>query len=67
MSVLEKFLRILGNTTGNHILGLKKKVYGDVETKIVNCDSFKSIMKNSLVVNLIDKVHNKNETIKKII
>tara|TARA_Y100001958_G_scaffold158171_1_gene155270 strand:+ start:2428 stop:3291 length:864 start_codon:yes stop_codon:yes gene_type:complete len=48
----EKFLRILGNTTGNHILGSKKKVYGDVETKIVNCDSFKSIMKNKRLIKI---------------
>ena len=48
----EKFLRILGNTTGNHILGSKKRVYGDFETKIVNCDSFRSIMKNKRLIKI---------------
>ncbi len=42
-----KFLRILGNTTGNHIEGSKRKVYGKIEKEIVNCDNFKSIIKGN--------------------
>ena len=42
-----KFLRILGNTTGNHIEGSKKKVYGKIEKKIVNCENFKNLIQGN--------------------
>ena len=41
-----KFTRVLGNTTGNHITNLKKKVYGKKVSLNVESINFNSIAKN---------------------
>jgi FkbM family methyltransferase len=39
-----EFVRVLGNTTGSHILGAKKDPYGELEKISVKTKSFKSIL-----------------------
>ena len=39
-----KFLKVLGNTTGNHILGDKKNVYGKTKIISVKTENFKKII-----------------------
>ena len=41
-----EFVRVKGNTTGNHIKGAKDSPYGDLETFKVETDSFKEIITN---------------------
>jgi len=39
-----KFLKVLGNTTGNHIVGDKKNVYGKTKIITVHTEKFKKII-----------------------
>lgn len=39
------FIRVLGNTTGSHISGAKKKPYGELKKIVVNCIKFSDITK----------------------
>ena len=41
-----KFVRVLGNTTGSHIFGAKKKPYGKLEKFSVKCVKFSKIVKD---------------------
>lgn len=42
-----EFIRVLGNTTGNHLAGAKPSPYGDLETFEVDVESIEVIMSNS--------------------
>lgn len=47
-----KFLKVLGNTTGNHIYGDKKKVYGKTKIISVQTENFKKIISNSDLIKI---------------
>jgi len=47
-----KFLKVLGNTTGNHILGDKRKVYGKTKIITVQTERFKKIISNSDLIKI---------------
>jgi FkbM family methyltransferase len=47
-----KFLKVLGNTTGNHILGDKKDVYGKTKIISVKTDDFKKIISNADLIKI---------------
>jgi FkbM family methyltransferase len=47
-----KFLKVLGNTTSNHVLGDKKGVYGKTKTILVKTDNFKKIISNADLIKI---------------
>ena len=47
-----EFIRVIGNTTGSHLVGSKENVYGKTEKIRVECESFNKICENSDLIKM---------------